>query len=212
MKVKFFFKLISNFQLQNSNKILTSSRNKEEQVNNKNIIFKNNNIINPNISKDFFEYNLQSIDLLATLTIASLKYSFSQSKKINPDSIQIFRINRDNSSEELIDSLYYIISKDITKITVDFYQMNIDKIFLKLSSICSIQMLKIIINEKLNNSLSIDSLRIFGLSIIDINSKEKKVMNQSKEINDKLTLKNIINSYFEIRVNHNLWFIFFFMY
>ena len=212
MKVKFFFKLISNFQLQNSNKILTSSRNKEEQVNNKNIIFKNNNIINPNISKDFFEYNLQSIDLLATLTIASLKYSFSQSKKINPDSIQIFRINRDNSSEELIDSmklsnlinkgnnciyeLYYIISKDITKITVDFYQMNIDKIFLKLSSICSIQMLKIIINEKLNNSLSIDSLRIFGLSIIDINSKEKKVMNQSKEINDKLTLKNIINSYF----------------
>ena len=38
MKVKFFFKLISNFQLQNSNKILTSSRNKEEQVNNKNII------------------------------------------------------------------------------------------------------------------------------------------------------------------------------
>ena len=82
--------------------------------------------------------------------------------------------------------------------------MNIDKIFLKLSSICSIQMLKIIINEKLNNSLSIDSLRIFGLSIIDINSKEKKVMNQSKEINNKLTLKNIINSYFEIRVNHNL--------
>ena len=105
MKVKFFFKIISNFQLQNSNKILTSSRNKEEQVNNKNIIFKNNNIINPNISKDFFEYNLQSIDLLATLTIASLKYSFSQSKKINPDSIQIFRINRDNSSEELIDSM-----------------------------------------------------------------------------------------------------------
>ena len=101
MKVKFFFKLISNFQLQNSNKILTSSRNKEEQVNNKNIIFKNNNIINPNISKDFFEYNLQSIDLLATLTIASLKYSFSQSKKINPDSIQIFRINRDNSNKEL---------------------------------------------------------------------------------------------------------------
>ena len=161
MKVKFFFKLISNFQLQNSNKILTSSRNKEEQVNNKNIIFKNNNIINPNISKDFFEYNLQSIDLLATLTIASLKYSFSQSKKINPDSIQIFRINRDNSSEELIDSmklsnlinkgnnciyeLYYIFSRDITKITVDFYQMNIDKIFLKLSSICSIQILKIII-------------------------------------------------------------------
>ena len=29
-------------------------------------------------------------------------------------------------------------------------------------------------------------------------------MNQSKEINNKLTLKNIINSYFEIRVNHNL--------
>ena len=213
MKVKFFFNLISNFKLQNSNKISTSSRNKEELKKNNKFTFKKNNIINPNISNDIFEYNLHSIDLLANLTIASLKYSFSISKKINPDSIQIYKINnRDNLYEELIDSmklsnlinkgidciyeLYYTICKDVTKITVDFYQMNIDKIFIKLSSICSIQMLKMIINEKLNNSLIIDSLRIYGLYIIDVNSKEKKIMNQSKEINDKMTLKNIINSYF----------------
>ena len=213
MKVKFFFNLISNFKLQNSNKISTSSRNKEELKKNNKFTFKKNNIINPNISNEIFEYNLHSIDLLANLTIASLKYSFSISKKINPDSIQIYKINnRDNLYEELIDSmklsnlinkgidciyeLYYTICKDIAKITVDFYQMNIDKIFIKLSSICSIQMLKMIINEKLNNSLIIDSLRIYGLYIIDVNSKEKKIMNQSKEINDKMTLKNIINSYF----------------
>ena len=213
MKVKFLFNLISNFKLQNSNKISTSSRNKEELKKNNKFTFKKNNIINPNISNEIFEYNLHSIDLLANLTIASLKYSFSISKKINPDSIQIYKINnRDNLYEELIDSmklsnlinkgidciyeLYYTICKDIAKITVDFYQMNIDKIFIKLSSICSIQMLKMIINEKLNNSLIIDSLRIYGLYIIDVNSKEKKIMNQSKEINDKMTLKNIINSYF----------------
>ena len=213
MKVKFLFNLISNFKLQDSNKISTSSRNKEELKKNNKFTFKKNNIINPNISNDIFEYNLHSIDLLANLTIASLKYSFSISKKINPDSIQIYKINnRDNLYEELIDSmklsnlinkgidciyeLYYTICKDIAKITVDFYQMNIDKIFIKLSSICSIQMLKMIINEKLNNSLIIDSLRIYGLYIIDVNSKEKKIMNQSKEINDKMTLKNIINSYF----------------
>ena len=213
MKVKFLFNLISNFKLQNSNKISTSSRNKEELKKNNKFTFKKNNIINPNISNEIFEYNLHSIDLLANLTIASLKYSFSISKKINPDSIQIYKINnRDNLYEELIDSmklsnlinkgidciyeLYYTICKDIAKITVDFYQMNIDKIFIKLSSICTIQMLKIIINEKLNNSLIIDSLRIYGLYIIDVNSKEKKIMNQSKEINDKMTLKNIINSYF----------------
>ena len=213
MKVKFLFNLISNFKLQNSNKISTSSRNKEELKKNNKFTFKKNNIINPNISNEIFEYNLHSIDLLANLTIASLKYSFSISKKINPDSIQIYKINnRDNLYEELIDSmklsnlinkgidciyeLYYTLCKDIAKITVDFYQMNIDKIFIKLSSICTIQMLKMIINEKLNNSLIIDSLRIYGLYIIDVNSKEKKIMNQSKEINDKMTLKNIINSYF----------------
>ena len=66
-----------NFQFQNSKKITTGSRNQEEQVYNKNI----NNIINPNILKDFFEYNLQSIDLFTTLRITYLKYSFSQLKK-----------------------------------------------------------------------------------------------------------------------------------
>ena len=214
MKVKFFFNLISNFKLQNSNKISTSSRNKEELKKNNKFTFKKNNIINPNISNEIFEYNLHSIDLLANLTIASLKYSFSISKKINPDSIQIYKINnRDNLYEELIDSmklsnlinkgidciyeLYYTICKDVTKITVDFYQMNIDKIFIKLSSICSIEMLKIIINEKLNNTLEINSLKIYGLYIIDINSKEKKIMNQSKEINNNITLKKIINFYYE---------------
>ena len=106
-----------------------------------------------------------------------------------------------NKGIDCIYELYYTICKEITKITVDFYQMNIDKIFIKLSSICSIQMLKMIINEKLNNSLVIDSLRIYGLYIIDVNSKEKKIMNQSKEINDKMTLKNIINSYFGNKIS-----------
>ena len=46
MKVKFLFNLISNFKLQNSNKISTSSRNKEDLKKNNKFIFKKNNIIN----------------------------------------------------------------------------------------------------------------------------------------------------------------------
>ena len=210
MKIKFNIKLLSDFQNQSSNKISTSSRSKEEITNNN--IQKSEYETYSN-TENIFEYNCESNDYLQNLSIASLKYTFSKSKKLNPDSIILYKLNKEKLFEEIpdyislsniikngIDSiyeLYYKICDKIIKITINFYQMNIEKIFIKLSSICSIQMLKMIINEKLNNSIDVDSQKIFGLYIIDINTKEKKIMNQSKEINNKTIIKNIINSYFE---------------
>ena len=210
MKIKFNIKLLSHFQNQSSNKISTSSRSKEEITNNN--IQKSEYDTYSN-TENIFEYNFESIDYLQNLSIASLKYTFSKSKKLNPDSLILYKLNKEKLYEEIPDyislsniikngidyiyELYYKIYDKIIKITINFYQMNIEKIYLKLSSSCSIQMLKMIINEKLNNSIDVDSQKIFGLYIIDINTKEKKIMNQSKEINNKTIIKNIINSYFE---------------
>ena len=191
MKVKFTIK--PQIQIQSTNKNSVSSRSKEDIINN-NLNIQKNDIITHSNTEDLFEYTIQSLDNLSNLTIATLKFSFSISKKINPDSLILFKLNKDNIYEEIPDSvklsnivikgidyiyeLYYKTYNDIIKITVDFYQMNIDKIFIKLSSICSIQMLKLIINEKFKQSLEIDSVKIFGLYIIDLKSKEKKIMNE----------------------------------
>ena len=213
MKVKFIIKSIPQIQTQSTNKISTSSRNKDDLTNN-NLINDNKKALRTNSqSEDFFEYNLKNEENLSNLTISSVKFSFSKYKKINPDSIIFYKLNKENLYEEITDlikfsdliingldhtyELYYKINSEIVKITVDFYQMNIEKIFMKLSINCSIKMLKMIINEKLTKFLQVDSQKIYGLYILDINSKEKKMMNQSREINDSITLKNLINLYFE---------------
>jgi hypothetical protein len=221
MKIKFNIKLLSHFQNQSSNKISTSSRSKEEITNNN--IQKSEYDTYSN-TENIFEYNFESIDFLQNLSIASLKYTFSKSKKLNPDSLILYKLNKEKLYEEIPDyislsniikngidyiyELYYKIYDKIIKITINFYQMNIEKIYLKLSSSCSIQMLKMIINEKLNNTIDVESQKIFGLYIININTKEKKIMNQSKEIHNKTIIKNIINSYFE---NKNSEFMIYFL-
>ena len=221
MKIKFNIKLLSHLQNPSSNKISTSSRSKEEITNNN---IQKSEFETYTNTENIFEYNIESIDYLQNLSIASLKYTFSKTKKLNPDSIILYKLNKEKLYEEIPDyislsniikngidyiyELYYKIYDKIIKITINFYQMNIEKIFMKLSSICSIQMLKMIINEKLNNSIEVDSQKIFGLYIININTKEKKIMNQSKEINNKTIIKNIINSYFE---NKNSEYMIFFL-
>ena len=221
MKIKFNIKLLSHLQNPSSNKISTSSRSKEEITNNN---IQKSEFETYTNTENIFEYNIESIDYLQNLSIASLKYNFAKTKKLNPDSIILYKLNKEKLYEEIPDyislsniikngidyiyELYYKIYDKIIKITINFYQMNIEKIFMKLSSICSIQMLKMIINEKLNNSIEVDSQKIFGLYIININTKEKKIMNQSKEINNKTIIKNIINSYFE---NKNSEYMIFFL-
>ena len=148
MKVKFTIK--PQIQIQSTNKNSVSSRSKEDIINN-NLNIQKNDIMTHSNTEDLFEYTIKSLDNLSNLTIATLKFSFSISKKINPDSLILFKLNKDNIYEEIPDSvklsnivikgidyiyeLYYKTYNDIIKITVDFYQMNIDKIFIKLSSI-----------------------------------------------------------------------------
>ena len=227
MKVKFNIKPIPNLLSQLTNKLSTSSRNDDDIITNKNKnSFENQNqeLYTNSNTNTLFEFNIQTINNFQNLTIASLKYSFSQTKKINPDSIIFYTLNKENLYDEISDSIllsniinkgidyiyeiYYKICDKIIKITINFYQMNIEKIFIKLSSICSIQMLKMIINEKLNNTLELNTLKIYGLYIIDINSREKKIMNQSKELNNNITLKKIINFYYQ---NPNSQYIIYFL-
>ena len=162
MKVKFIIKSIPQIQTQSTNKISTSSRNKDDLTNNNLINYNKKELITNSQSEDFFEYNLKNEENLSNLTISSVKFSFSKYKKINPDSIIFFKLNKENLYEEITDlikfsdliingldhtyELYYKINSEIVKITVDFYQMNIEKIFMKLSINCSIKMLKMIIN------------------------------------------------------------------
>ena len=227
MKVKFNIKPIPNLLSQLTNKLSTSSRNDDDIITNKNKnSFENQNqeLYTNSNTNTLFEFNIQTINNFQNLTIASLKYSFSQTKKINPDSIIFYTLNKENLYNEISDSIllsniinkgidyiyeiYYKINLEMIKIIINFYQMNIDKIYIKLSSICSIEMLKIIINEKLNNELELNSLKIYGLYIIDINSREKKIMNQSKELNNNITLKKIINFYYQ---NPNSQYIIYFL-
>jgi hypothetical protein len=68
-----------------------------------------------------------------------------------------------NKNEGII--LYYTLNNVKMKISVDFYQMKIDKIYLKLAYNCSILMLKHIISNKLNNVIQTYNQKIFGLSL-----------------------------------------------
>ena len=199
MKVKFSIKPIPNLQIQSLNKLSTSSRNDDDKITKKNMNTfenQNNEMYTNSNTNTLFEFNIQTINNFENLTIAYLKHSFSQSKKINPDSIIFYKVNQEKLYEEISDSIilsniinkgidyiyeiYYKINIEMIKIIIDFYQMNIDKIFIKLSSICSIEMLKIIINEKLNNTLELNTLKIYGLYIIDF--KRKKINESIKRI------------------------------
>ena len=91
MKVKFYIKPIPNFLTKLTNKLSTSSRNED----NENIVKKDINIFEKQSKEIYtnsntntlFEFNIETLNNFENLTIASLKYSFSQSKNINPDSI-----------------------------------------------------------------------------------------------------------------------------
>ena len=95
MKVKFNIKPIPNLLSQLTNKLSTSSRNDDDIITNKNKnSFENQNqeLYTNSNTNTLFEFNIQTINNFQNLTIASLKYSFSQTKKINPDSIIFYTL------------------------------------------------------------------------------------------------------------------------
>ena len=98
-----------------------------------------------------------------------------------------------NKTEGII--LYYTLNNIKMKISVDFYQMKIDKIYLKLAYNCSILMLKHIISNKLNNVIQAYNQKIFGLGLLTQNNKVKYISLNNKEFNDELRFIDIVNCY-----------------
>ena len=109
---------------------------------------------------------------------------------------------------------YYIISNNnidnnlinyIISVTIDFYQKNIDKIFLKLQSNCSLFLLKNIINSKLNNILNIEQLKLICIDITQINNQlniKNIAKNNNNIFSDRKTLDDIIKYFFPIQNNN----------
>ena len=110
--------------------------------------------------------------------------------------------------------IYYLISNEnidnncqnySVSVIIDFYQQNIDKIFLTLQSNCSLFLLKNIINNKLNNILNINQLKLICIDItqlnIDINTKTL-AKNNNNIFSDRKTLHDIITFFYPIHFGY----------
>ena len=117
--------------------------------------------------------------------------------------------NLDNSP-----SLYYLISNNNcidnynyffpVCVIIDFYQQNIDKIFLTLQSNCSLCLLKYIINYKLNNISNINQLKLFCIDITQINNETNKknlVKNNNTPFSERKTFNDIISYFFPNKIS-----------
>ena len=97
------------------------------------------------------------------------------------------------------DNIYDNIQNNSISVIIDFYQQNIDKIFLTSQSNCSLFLLKNIINSKLNSILNVNQLKLICIDITQINS-EINTKNISKNNNnifsDRKTMHDIINFFY----------------
>ena len=122
--------------------------------------------------------------------------------EINDDSENINEIYKKykNKNEDFLNLFVsFIFNNNQVRLTIDFYQQNIEKIFLKLQTNCSLFLLKNIINNKLDESLDINLINLFFLDITELNIAENnksKIQNHNNKFKDKITLKEIINLYY----------------
>ena len=109
---------------------------------------------------------------------------------------EIYKKNKNRSEDFLNLFVSFISNNNQVRVIIDFYQQNIEKIFLKLQTNCSLFLLKNIINNKLDESLDINLIKLIFLDITTFNIKENsksKIQNRNKKFKDKTTLKEIIN-------------------
>ena len=132
------------------------------------------------------------------------------------DSIEKYLdVINNKSSTDNSPVIYYIASSEnidnnnpnySVSIIIDFYQQNIDKIFLTLQSNCSLYLLKNVINNKLNDALNINKLKLICIDITQINM-ELNIKNVSKNSNnffsDRKTLHDIINYFYPLQIGYN---------
>ena len=185
------------------------------------------------IISDIKNVSSEKIHLFIKDTQQNNKKKANDNKKSNIITIQNLSINEFMKNkiylEELKDdidsiqdtqnsspSLYYLVSNNNcidnftyffpVSVIVDFYQQNIEKIFLTLQSNCSLCLLKYIINNKLNNILNINQLKLICIDITQINSETNKknlVKNNNTPFSERKTLNDIISFFFPIQNNNN---------
>lgn len=157
-------------------------------------------------------------------SFARLKILFSTKKTIPPDCLHFFKLeysqlkeipdieniqtlldsNKNLTSNKDITSLYYYVSDDNrVKVYIDFYLLNIEKIFLTLSLNCSIILLKTIISNKLSNKITEESQKIFGLNVINNSTKQKIQFTHTKELQNFTKLLDIHNFYSKLEQSKN---------
>lgn len=134
--------------------------------------------------------------------ICEIKSYFSQILGVKLDTLSLFSqdsqnfqiINDEDNLNLYLDSnkknahLFYKICSSTIKINIEFYQMNIDKIIIEVSTSCSVYMIKYIINKKLKDKLQISEQELYQISESDL-SEESRF---NKLLENKLIICDIL--------------------
>ena len=119
---------------------------------------------------------------------------------------EIYKKNKNRNEEFLNLFVSFIPNNNQVRVIIDFYQQNIEKIFLKLQTNCSLYLMKHIINHKFDKTLNITLIKLFLLDTTATNIKENsksKIQNHNKKFKDNITLKEILNYYFPQSTEEN---------
>ena len=197
--------------------ILRSLHEKDPQMKNSTMLVQPDQLISSSVNKDedFLEFPVKSEK---EGRVVNLKLAIGLQKNFRPDTIRLY-CNLNNQLKELEDTdqvasifcdtintmnstsknnfvlLYYELEENNVKVAVDFYQMTIEKIYIRIATCSTICMLKHILNLKLQNKIPVDSQKIFGLGIIDTSSKIKKNTLKNKELLNSIKIKEILKFY-----------------
>lgn len=146
--------------------------------------------------------------------VIKLKEAIASQKKVSLDSLQMFKPNL--LTQELYDGdllknyfdlndfdipIIYCINKTNVKVTVDFYQNNIEKLSLKLASTCSLLMVKQIINTKLSNQIPVLEQKLYCIGLYDRTNQIRVNTNRNKQFEDSMKVSNIISIYMNSMAN-----------
>jgi len=215
MKINF---LLKKFPLiQNHQNFSICTKEKYTDISSYQISNSNNNInndYNSNVSSNLIDENFEFIyNENSHNLIIDFKDKICSEKNFTLDSLNLFYLNN-NNFEELNDNekfekifeiksikknfytIFYKINKELIKIHLDFYQLNIEKIYINLSICSSIFMFKYILNKKFKNkiNLPINNIQLYILNIYKNfkTHKEKINFNNFKEIKNNVKFYEII--------------------
>lgn len=146
--------------------------------------------------------------------VITLKEAIALQLKVSLDSLQLFKPSLPQIElydgdalktyfdlNEMDIPIMYCINKANVKVTIDFYQNNIEKLALKLPSTCSLLMVKQIINFKLLNEIPVSEQKLYCIGLYDRTNQIKVNTNRNKQFEDSMNLTNIISTYMHSMAN-----------